>query len=596
MFDVLLLVVLSGWLAGVHLGQLPLVDPDEPRSALVARLMVERGDWLVPHLPELFRREYPHYPVRGDLMVYLNKPPLFFWLEAAAMKVFGPTELAARLPSALAQVVTVLLVYAISRSVWGRRAGLLAGLVMTTATMALILGRVARMDAVLVALMAAMLLACLRLMSDAHRPRLWVALLYVSAGLGLLTKGPVAILIPGVAMVSTILLTGRWADIRRLRPLIGVAIMLLISAPWFLYMHYRFPPVEAGARGFLYEFFVRQNMVRATAETFGEAKPPGYLVAVLLAGFIPWTLFLPAAFLHRLRSDWRGRKRRPAGVLLLAWTAAVLVLFSASKTQFGHYVLPAFPPLAILTGAYLGDRLGDRERSRLFRLLLGATLALCLALAVVVILARQGIDAGRPVRVSTLVAVTTVLTVSLVCLVRRREAASVGLIVVAASVLLTFGLSTDPFGTYRRKTTKVEATAIKQLLGPDDQIVSPETPYSFSWYLWPHPILDPTSGIRPGGGAHVQAIAEALNRPQRSFCLLHEVSKVEKLRPRVRWPLRVVVETIEHVLIVTGPEDEGGRAPSAEEPPASSSGEQGGNAAIGTDPGSVVEAQADRAR
>ena len=97
--DVVGLLLVCVFLSTVCLGA-PLVDPDEPRTAIVARLMVDRGDWLSPHLPAAFHNHYPHDPIEGDLLAYWDKPPLFFWLAALGMKVLGPSALAARLPAA----------------------------------------------------------------------------------------------------------------------------------------------------------------------------------------------------------------------------------------------------------------------------------------------------------------------------------------------------------------------------------------------------------------------------------------------------------------------------------------------------------------
>jgi 4-amino-4-deoxy-L-arabinose transferase-like glycosyltransferase len=640
--DLLLLLAVSGWLTVVGLWRIPLLDPDEPRSALVARIMVDRGDWLVPHLPQAYQHQYPGYPVEGDLIVYLNKPPLFFWLEAVAITLFGPTDLAVRLPSVAAQVLTVLLVYLIGRARpqagtrSGRRAGLLGGLVMATALLAVILGRVARMDMVLVCLMTAMLLATIRLICDGPaecaqktkmengerrlqepkapllsplsslllwQPRAaWLALLYVSAGLGLLTKGPVALVIPAAVLLATIAVTGRWGDLRRLHPVVGTVVALLISAPWFLYMNYRFPPTETGAHGFLYEFFVRQNIERATVENFGAAQPPGFLLAILAGGFVPWTLFLPGACAGLLRSDWSDRKNRPVGILLLLWSAGVLLLFSLSKTQFRHYVLPAFPPLAVLAGGYLDDRLrcataGLAGRAtRFFRVTLALTLALTLAMCLVVTTRvtlastpasrapasgwRAPGGPGWPLRISVMVVTTAGLLAALVFLLRRRPAVAVGLLVAGTCVILTFGLAADPFSVYMAHSTKGEARAIRELFRPGDQIVALQSPYSLRWYLWPEPVLDPTTGLEPGGAARWEALTAALNSPRRSFCLLGRGKSagaspvVDRLRQAVRWPLRVIMETPRHILLFIEPEA-GGVGPEhpvslvPEEPPGS---------------------------
>ncbi|MBE3070405.1 MAG: glycosyltransferase family 39 protein, partial [Planctomycetes bacterium] len=427
--DVLGLLVLAGWLAGVGLGEAALVDPDEPRSALVARLMVERGDWLAPHLPAVFHHDYPGDPLEGDLLAYWDKPPLFFWLEALAMTALGPTALAARLPAALAQVATVLLVYACGRFLGGRRAGLLAGVVAATAPQLFVMGHVARMETLLVALMTAMLLAVLRLVHDRPRSWGWVLVLYVSAGLAVLTKGPVAVVLPAVAVGATCLVSGRWGDLGRLRPLAGAAIVLLIAAPWYVYMHLRYPPGQGvGGAGFAYAYFVGQHLLRATTEGFGHYEHvPGYLVGILMLGFLPWSVFLPGACAQVGRAGWRERRDRPAVVLVLAWAVAVVGAFSLSTTQLEHYVMPAVPAVAVLTGAYLADRTRPEDRNLLFRIGLWVTLVSGVGAIVAMVAALVSEGLWRTAHVAPVVVTAAISVAGLVQLVRGRRLAAVGL-------------------------------------------------------------------------------------------------------------------------------------------------------------------------
>jgi len=565
-WEVLGLVLLAGWLVGVHLAHPALLDPDEPRTAIVMRLMAERGDWLVPRLPQVFHCDYPHDPLEGDTFAYWDKPPLGFWLGAAAMKVLGPTALAARLPTGLAHVATVLLVYLAGRSLaglataspWraGPRAGFLAGAVMATAPLPLVIAHLARVDALLVALMTAMLVAVLRLVGGTARPWLWTLVLYVAAGLGLLTKGLAAVAIPALAVFATAAITGRWRDIVRLRPLAGAAICLAIAVPWYLYMHLRYPVAADGqGPGFLYEFFVRQHFGRAIAGEFGHTgHVPGYLLGAMLLGFLPWTIFLPGACVEAGRAAWRQRREHPAIVLLMAWALIVLVLFSLSKTSMVHYVAPAFPALAVLAGVYLSGRIGAPEAGGWFRL--GLALALALGVAVVagtvIYLVRSDLW-HKPFAWGAVIP-AGIAAAGAVCVLRRRYSGAVALLVAGVVVVETFILTADPFQVYRTGTTRLEAGIIRKTLRPDDALIAyPYTPYSLAWYFWPREIRYPAVGGPGPEQPSFPALLEALNQPRRTFCVLQKRSALDALRPQVRWPIRVLSEMPDHTLLVTEP-------------------------------------------
>jgi len=555
--QVLLLAAVAAWLGGVQLAHPGLVDPDEPRTAIVARLMAERGDWLAPHLPAAFHQDYPHDPLEGDLLAYWDKPPLYFWLAAGAMKALGPTALAARLPAAVAQVVTVLLVFAIARRLWGGRAGLLAGLVMALAPLPLVMAHVARMDSLLTALMAAMLLAALRLICGAGRPWVWTLVLYAAAGLGLLAKGPEAVVLPAAAVVVTVALTGRWRDLWRLRPLSGVLISLAIALPWYLSMHFRYPPPADGtSNGFLYEFLVRQHFGRATTDEFRRHLPPGTLLGVLLGGLLPWTVFLPAACIRIGREGWRERRQSPAALLLLAWPLVVLVVFSLSATQLPHYVLPAFPPLAVVIGAYLADRLDTRGRSRFARVELAAVTVLggliLIALVIGLILA----DHWRTPYIAIIAVLAGLTVAGAVSVVRKRRVAVIVLLVVGIIGLVTFVFAADPFLIYRERTTRGTVLELEKRLQPGDTVVAyPHMHYSLAWYLWSQPLVYATEDGSPAGEPSQDVLVAELNRPRRTFCVLRDDSTIEALRPRVRWPIQIIPIThSEGTLIMTEPE------------------------------------------
>jgi len=556
---IILLAVLAAWLTGVRLSESSLIDPDEPRTALVARLMAERGDWLAPHLPAVFRHDYPPDPIEGDLLAYWDKPPLYFWLAAGAMKVLGPTALAARLPAALSSILTVLLVYAAGRMLWGERAGFLAGIVMAVAPMPLAMAHAARMDALLAALMTAMLLAALRLMLGMGRPWVWTLALYVAAGLGILTKGLEAVVFPAAAVALAVALSGRWRDLARLRPVQGAIVCLAVAAPWFVYMHLRYPGGADGqSPGFLYEFFIRQHFSRAGGQ-IGQKLPPGSLLAVLLAGVMPWTIFLPAACARLGRRGWRERRESPAVLLLLVWSLLIVGCFSFLKTAMLHYVLPAFPPLAILLGGYLAARLSDGGPDRPFRAALAVATILggLVTAGITAYLVSKGL--WQQEFLWSIGLALAVVAAGLLSIIRDRRPAAVSLLVAWLVIVATFALVSDPLRIYTEHSTQGETRIILDAMRPGDEVLAyPYTPYSLAWYLWPREVRYPASAAAPGEPSCPELVA-ALNHPHRTFCMLQKRSVLQAIKGEVRWPMRVLSTMPDHTLFVTEPQD--GRQP-----------------------------------
>ncbi len=358
----LLLALYLLYFAG--LGSYPLVDVDEPVYAQVAREMAH-GDWLTPHN-------------RGEL--WFDKPPLFYWLTAATTRLLGPGELASRLPSAVMAVVLLLLVYALARFDFGRRAGLLAAAVMGTCLHQVMLGRAAVTDMTLVAALTGGLYGLRRwLAAEGSRPRLgWGVLAGGMVGLATLTKGPVAMVLVGLTLVVYLALTRRLG--RLLSGSVGVAVgmALVVAVPWYAAMY-----ALHGER-FVEGFLVANNLVRflEPEHTMTGGWYSYFLnIPVLVVYFLPWTFFLPQAL------AWMGRANEGAR-LAVTWAVVVFVFFSLSKTLLVTYIFPMFPALAMLVGAWW-ERLvaGDGSLLRGWRwgvaVGLGGAVVVMAALAVV---------------------------------------------------------------------------------------------------------------------------------------------------------------------------------------------------------------------
>jgi len=337
-----LLLFTAALLFFAGLGRFPLIEPDEGRNAEVGREMLASGDWITPHF---------------NGFAYLDKPAVFFWMVAASLKTFGVSEGAARLPSALMGVATVLLVWFLGRRMFGDSAGLRAGFVFAACPLALVLAREVIFDMTLTFLVTLAMVACW-LAEEKNFLAPWIdALMFAAMGKAVVTKGFVGILIPLIAILIYEAARGRWREWLRLRWGWGLLVFFAVALPWFIAVSLRNPDFPRYA-------FWNESLKRFST---GAARRGGgifYYIPVFLGGFFPWSLFLILAGWNRLRR-WRELKQeagRPI-LLLLCWAGWVFVFFTLSHSKLPTYFLLAVVPLSILMGLVWQD-VGKEAQAR----------------------------------------------------------------------------------------------------------------------------------------------------------------------------------------------------------------------------------------
>jgi len=329
-----------------NLGGPSLWDIDEGNNAECAQEMYESGNWVVPHF---------NYKLRVD------KPALLYWLQATAYHVCGTNEFAARLPSALASLLALLVVYELGRSFFDRSAALLAGLILASSIAFCAAAHFANPDALL---NLCTLLTFWCLWNHTTRRGWWLLGAGAACGLGMLAKGPVALVLPMTTAFLFFLCRRelrRWWDVR----LLGAAVVFcLIAAPWYIW-------VGAETKGaWLIGFFWKHNVERAVGVMENHSGPFFYYGLILIAGLTPWSVFLGPTLWRALSlKPWRvvvrgkslkvrlpcARESRPEVQLLLCWIAVWLVFFTVVRTKLPNYILPAYPALALLTASFLND-------------------------------------------------------------------------------------------------------------------------------------------------------------------------------------------------------------------------------------------------
>jgi hypothetical protein len=308
-----------------------LFEPDESRYAEIAREMLQRGEVVVPYL-------------QGE--PYLDKPPLLYWLVTLSYRAFGVHDWAARLIPALAVHGSLLLVYFFGRRTLGGRAAFGGALALGLAPGFLGMGRLLILDGLLTFWTTLALFSVFEAVRGERFRRGWWLLGAAASGLGVLTKGPVAILLVAPPVWLFRKLSGRGTRSGWRELLMFSGIVTVLNLPWYAAMCLRVPSF---ARDFLWEHHVRRFLA-----PFAHEHGIWFYGPVLLAGLLPATLLAVPFVRFLFTSDSEtARKRTPElGFLLLAGGWCVF-FFTLSACKLPTYILPAFPPLALAFGYFL---------------------------------------------------------------------------------------------------------------------------------------------------------------------------------------------------------------------------------------------------
>ena len=453
----------------------PLFDPDEGLHAAIAQEMVQRGDYVTPTF-------------RGE--PFLDKPILFFWTEAASLRLFGHNETAVRIPPLLFGLFGMVTVALLGRALFDESAGLIAGIVYGTMLLPMGVSEVAVHDIGLVPFMCLAALCLVRVdalspaasasntpvasarttpvasapttpVASAFRRKICISAIVagVALGLSILTKGLVGVVFTGIFAAA--LTVRRPSVLVRMATVLTIAVVVavVVAAPWYIAMEHAHP-------GYLHYYFVERHLQGYLTATQRHAgRPFWYYVPIVLGGALPWTGYLAGALRHatgvlpaspRLRQGFgeasRGRGARRA---LWGWFAIGLVFLSIGESKLVTYALPLFPALALIIGEYVdrvvnsGVRNLPRE-SRGFRLeaegrsfkmafvVHVATLAILPAIGLVLL--RVKFNETRPVLWVGMILLAFVVVSTARHAIRPASGNALIVGIVRMSVIATFGL------------------------------------------------------------------------------------------------------------------------------------------------------------
>lgn len=308
-----LLVVLIA--LSIHLGGYPLFDADEGRNGEVAREMAATNDYVLPRL---------------DTLPYLDKPIVYFAAEAAAMEVLGPTETAARLPSLLFTFATAAVLWWFARRLWGEEEAWVTAIVFLSMPLTLAFARTVIFDSALTFFVVVAIVAFHLAVEENRR---WSIVAWVAIALGVLTKGPVAIILPLFVAVPHAF---RRKRSRVIWPVTGFIAFAIVIAPWVW-------AVTRVVPDFLQYVFVTETAARLTTGALRRTGPPWYFLPYVIGGALPWSIVAFGA----LKDPGDEAERRKRWFLLL-WIVVPFVFFSLSQSKRPQYILPVMPAIALL--------------------------------------------------------------------------------------------------------------------------------------------------------------------------------------------------------------------------------------------------------
>ncbi|MDR2781579.1 MAG: glycosyltransferase family 39 protein [Holosporaceae bacterium] len=330
----MLLVIFS-----FEMGDRHFADPDEGRYVEIPREMVVSGDFVTPRL---------------DGLKYFEKPPLFYWMQAAAIKAFGINETSMRLWVVIFAVLGCLGVFFVGSRCYSAAVGLTSSAILATNILYYAHSRLIILDLVTTVLISSALwcffLAFVRKNSE-NCSQKTIILMYVFAALACLTKGLIGAVLPGMIAFTWIACTKNWLKIKEIIYIPGILIFFAIFLPWHIVMAIRHDD-------FLHFYFVVEHFLRYTSTIHNRYQPCWFFVPILLVGLLPWTGFSLVAIAESFK-----KSKNTEYAFFLSWIFVVLGFFSLSSSKLIPYILPILPPIALITGITLVESLNSANKN-----------------------------------------------------------------------------------------------------------------------------------------------------------------------------------------------------------------------------------------
>lgn len=382
----------------ITLAHLPYLDPSESRYALVGKIMSDDGELFTPKVYK-----------DGAVIPFLSKPPLHFWLEVASIEIFGMNQAAVRLPSFITALIMLFLTCYTAFRLLSLERALISGCLLFTSGLFFYMAGTTLVDmtlsAAITGVMASFLLSSQQQLG--RERNLWGYLFFVFLAMGMLTKGPLALIFPGLSIFLWCAITKEWNKLKALPWLKGSLLFLFLTVPIFLLIEHANP-------GFLKYFFLNENLLRYLIKDYGDRfgsghrYPYGSSWMFLLAAFFPWTFVFIPLFVKQVRE---GLLENKVLLYFICWAVGPALFLTFAKQLLGTYLLPSLGGLALFTGATFPKISLRQSKPRTIRLIVIVMyLFAALSLAITLLSFFEGISSEHVVISICILALLSIVT------------------------------------------------------------------------------------------------------------------------------------------------------------------------------------------
>jgi 4-amino-4-deoxy-L-arabinose transferase-like glycosyltransferase len=435
------------------IGSYPLFLPDEGRYSEVAREMLNSGDYITPRL---------------NGVPFLDKPILFYWLQAAAIHFLGIKEFALRCIPALFGVLGCLVTYIAGRHLYSRRTGLLSALILATAPLYFGLAHYANLDLEVAVLTTCTLFSfVIGIKSESRYRKYFLIATYVFSALAVLSKGLLGLALPILIIGAWITVLWRWHLLQKMHLLLGISLFLLISLPWYIL-------VQNANPSFFHHFFIITHLYRFLSShvVFNNEAPIWFYFPVVIIGFFPWIIFMIPALFKNLTLIFKSYQENNTELFLLLWIVIVFIFFSIPHAKIVSYIIPLFPPLALVIANYIDHQWNKISQNGLYSLSI-AFLLLCVSIVLLNPYIHNAFiipPALNPfLTILAIIFLASAFFVFLSMMTQKLASLVLVLTLCSISFLLTLTLSAKPLNNNSSKTLAMQ---IKPIIQTDDEIAT----------------------------------------------------------------------------------------------------------------------------
>ncbi len=344
--DLFALTIILSVIFGVFLGTRPLSVPDEGRYTEIPRQMVVTDDYVTPRL---------------NGVKYFEKPPFVYWLTSTSIKAFGVNEWALRFWPAFFALLGCLATYLYAQRFYSRNVGITSALVLGTNLLYYAHSRILILDMPLAALLSIALFSFHAAVFESQKQRkFWLLFLFFTcSALALLTKGLVGMIIPGTIILLWVIWSRQTQALKSAFNPLGILLFLAIALPWHI--------LASQATPEFFDFYIiHEQFERFFSTVHNRVQPFWIFVPVVILGLFPWVAFLIKAIKSTIQNLKRDDDSDHTLKFLVAWIAFIFVFFSASNSKLIPYIVPIFPPLAILLGRVI-SHIWDHRSSEMLK-------------------------------------------------------------------------------------------------------------------------------------------------------------------------------------------------------------------------------------